>query len=394
MLIFLHRKEGLSHAEFKDHYENVHVPLTKELTGSLFPMLHSRRYIERSLDDGKAMVLAGAKGEDEADAVVEVAFKDEAAAQAFFAATNSGEAMERLKKDNEQFLNWEKLRILKISEHHHRGSTPKMSHKHQTLRFVDDPTAGDGIWGYPTSKANFCEEDYVFTRYIAEFINCLSNATYIYFALKYPRANSKASVPWYRTLDIQSVGLLLVGIFSGVFHGTMHQETQLLDDLSMLILAGSLVQPLYVYRQSSLVGAAVIALLWGSIGTMAVIYVRSGDIFIHVMTFTALLTFVWPRTLYLVYWTGLYSKEEKKVFMRYFWKAVFALIFGFTLWHIDLEYCAELRAARKAVGLPVAWFLELHGWWHIFTALGASWYMRLIRMVTEDGRTGSEKKQK
>ncbi|EQB48897.1 HypE protein [Colletotrichum gloeosporioides Cg-14] len=116
MLIFLHRKEGLSHAEFKDHYENVHVPLTKELTGSLFPMLHSRRYIERSPDDGKAMVLAGAKGEDEADAVVEVAFKDEAAAQAFFAATNSGEAMDRLKKDNEQFLNWEKLRILKISE--------------------------------------------------------------------------------------------------------------------------------------------------------------------------------------------------------------------------------------------------------------------------------------
>lgn len=216
----------------------------------------------------------------------------------------------------------------------------------------------------------------------------------VYFALKYPRANSKASVPWYRTLDIQSVGLLLVGIFSGVFHGTMHQETQLLDDLSMLILAGSLVQPLYVYRQSSLVGAAVIALLWGGIGTMAVIYVRSGDIFIHVMTFTALLTFVWPRTLYLVYWTGLYSKAEKKVFMRYFWKAVFALIFGFTLWHIDLEYCAELRAARKAVGLPVAWFLELHGWWHVFTALGASWYMRLIRMVTEDGRTGSEKKQK
>ncbi|KAL0931204.1 alkaline ceramidase family protein [Colletotrichum truncatum] len=266
-----------------------------------------------------------------------------------------------------------------------------MSHKHQTLRFVEDPTAGDGIWGYPTSKANFCEEDYVFTRYIAEFINCISNATYIYLALKYPRANPKAAVPWYQALDIQSIGLLLVGIFSGIFHGTMHQETQLLDDLSMLILAGSLVQPLYVHRQSPLVRVLIIAGLWLGIGTMAVIYVRSGDIFIHVMTFTGLLTFVWPRTLYLVYGTGLYSKEEKKAFMRYFWKAVMALIFGFTLWHIDLDYCAELRAARKAVGLPVAWFLELHGWWHIFTALGASWYMRLIRQITVDP-SGAEKK--
>lgn len=28
-----------------------------------------------------------------------------------------------------------------------------MSHKHQDIRFVDDATAGNGIWGYPSSKA-------------------------------------------------------------------------------------------------------------------------------------------------------------------------------------------------------------------------------------------------
>ncbi|WYZ39927.1 hypothetical protein EsH8_IV_000268 [Colletotrichum jinshuiense] len=269
-----------------------------------------------------------------------------------------------------------------------------MSHKHQTLRFVEDATAGDGIWGYPTSKANFCEEDYVFTRYIAEFINCISNAAYIYLALKYPRANPKAAVPWYKYLDIQSVGLILVGIFSGVFHGTMHQETQLLDDLSMLILAGSLVQPLYAFRQSRAVGVAIATILWLGIGTMAVIYVRSGDIFIHVATFTGLLTLVWPRTLFIVYGTGSFSKDEQKRLMREFWKSVVALVVGFTLWHIDLEYCAELRAARKTVGLPFAWLLELHGWWHLFTAIGASWYMRLIRDLTSDDRTSLSKKER
>ncbi|TDZ18850.1 Alkaline ceramidase YDC1 [Colletotrichum sidae] len=257
-----------------------------------------------------------------------------------------------------------------------------MSHKHQTLRFVNDATAGDGIWGYPTSKANFCEEDYLFSRYIAEFINCLSNAAYIYFAFKYPRANPHAAVPWYKTLDIQSIGLLFVGVFSGIFHGTMHQETQLLDDLSMLILAGALVQPLYVHRQTAPVRKSITALLWAGIAAMAVVYVRSGDIFIHVMTFTGLLTLVWPRTLYLLYGTGSYAKEQQRRCMRTFWKAVAVLVLGFTLWHIDLEYCAELRAARRAVGLPLAWVLEFHGWWHVFTALGASWYMRLIREVT------------
>ncbi|TDZ35225.1 hypothetical protein CTRI78_v011518 [Colletotrichum trifolii] len=116
MLIYLHRKPGTTHAEFKDHYENVHVPLTRELTGSLFPQLHSRRYIERSADDDKAVVLVGSKEHEDADAIVEVAFKDEAAAQAFFGATNTGEARERLEEDNEKFLNWEKVRILKISD--------------------------------------------------------------------------------------------------------------------------------------------------------------------------------------------------------------------------------------------------------------------------------------
>jgi len=36
----------------------------------------------------------------------------------------------------------------------------------------------DGIWGPPTSSANFCEEDYDVTRYIAEFMNSATNLSY------------------------------------------------------------------------------------------------------------------------------------------------------------------------------------------------------------------------
>ncbi|KAF6799398.1 hypothetical protein CSOJ01_12541 [Colletotrichum sojae] len=108
LIIFLHRKPGTTHAEFRDHYEYVHIPLTRELTGSLFPTLHARRYI----DQGAALM----GGEAEADAVVEVAFRDEAAAQAFFAAANAGEAAERLRKDNEQFLDWQRVKVLRVSE--------------------------------------------------------------------------------------------------------------------------------------------------------------------------------------------------------------------------------------------------------------------------------------
>lgn len=46
VLMLIHRKPGLTAAEFRQHYENVHVPLMKSLAGSLFPPSHTRRYTQ------------------------------------------------------------------------------------------------------------------------------------------------------------------------------------------------------------------------------------------------------------------------------------------------------------------------------------------------------------
>jgi dihydroceramidase len=37
-------------------------------------------------------------------------------------------------------------------------------------------------------------------------------------------------------------------------------------------------------------------------------------------------------------------------------------ITGYILWNIDNRFCDQLRATRRAVGLPWGWLLELHGW--------------------------------
>ncbi|KAI3536152.1 HypE protein [Colletotrichum abscissum] len=115
LVLFLYRKKDITHAEFRDHYEYIHIPLTRELTGSRFPSLHSRRYIERSPKDEPTVLIGKSTGE-EPDAVVEIGFKNEEAAQAFFDVTNSGEVEERLRKDNAQFLDWERLKIMRIGD--------------------------------------------------------------------------------------------------------------------------------------------------------------------------------------------------------------------------------------------------------------------------------------
>lgn len=180
-----------------------------------------------------------------------------------------------------------------------------------------------------------------------------------------------------------SFSLIGVGICSFAFHATMRQIPQYSDDLSMLLLAGALLHPVYAANQTLAIRRLIAVALVVIIGSISAIYVRDGNLLIHTISFVVLITFVWPRTLWLVYSTER-SEEEKKRMMGHFKWAAGAIVVGYTLWNIDLEYCFDLRAAREWLGAPLAWVLELHGWWHIFTALAASHFIRLIRMVTEE----------
>jgi dihydroceramidase len=44
---------------------------------------------------------------------------------------------------------------------------------------------------------------------------------------------------------------------------------------------------------------------------------------------------------------------------------------GFVLWCIDNWICDSLTVTKRSIGLPWGFILELHGWWHIFTGIGA-----------------------
>lgn len=45
------RKPTMSPAEFRDYYENTHMPLLLSLTGSAFPTTHTRHYLIRTAKD-------------------------------------------------------------------------------------------------------------------------------------------------------------------------------------------------------------------------------------------------------------------------------------------------------------------------------------------------------
>lgn len=47
IIIFVTRKSDISPEQFKDHWENVHVPLLQSLAGPRFPLSHTRHYLAR-----------------------------------------------------------------------------------------------------------------------------------------------------------------------------------------------------------------------------------------------------------------------------------------------------------------------------------------------------------
>ncbi|KAF5234592.1 hypothetical protein FANTH_12089 [Fusarium anthophilum] len=264
---------------------------------------------------------------------------------------------------------------------------------HHNLRFDGDPHSLNGAWSPPTSRANFCEEDYAVSFYLAEFINALTNVTYVYLALRSmygsrSRSRGLFDPKW----DFMSVSLLVLGFGSFLFHATLRQTLEFVDELSMLLLSWSMLRSLVILRQSPQNIRYISIVLAIFFISFSVFYVRSAKIIYQVIGFWVSLIVIGVRVRYLFHWAKpTFSEENVRDWSIRVWTATFTCLFGYFIWNLDLEFCAELRNFRQRIGLPWAWLLEFHGWWHILTALGASQFMNVVREVREE--VSREKKE-
>ncbi|KAL3429843.1 ceramidase [Aspergillus tetrazonus] len=201
---------------------------------------------------------------------------------------------------------------------------------------MNNINSGESFWGSPTSKANFCETDCAVSRYNAEFVNSLTNVVYSKLRRKASKhGNSLRTLPY--------TGLILVGLCSFGFHVSLKYHTQMMDDLSMhfpttpvphrVLTANS-------HRRDSVFKAIVL-------GSMLLLLVT-----FHMITDELILHYV-------------------------------DFNLGYWLWLVDHWACGYLTRAREAIGLPWAFVLELHGWWHICTGIGAYIFIAVVdRLVS------------
>jgi hypothetical protein len=117
------RKPGTTMEHFVDYYENKHIPLIYDLAGSKFPLHHIRHYLRRNPQDHAittgelsnlqtfATLFKDKQDNADYDVMVEMAFEDKAAWEAFVGVFADPDAAAKLAEDEAKFVDGSKTSI-------------------------------------------------------------------------------------------------------------------------------------------------------------------------------------------------------------------------------------------------------------------------------------------
>ncbi|KAK8068982.1 hypothetical protein PG994_005598 [Apiospora phragmitis] len=122
LLMIGRRRQDLTPAQFRDHYENVHIPLMRNLTGDTFPLSHERHYIRRDGGDGDgsstfpAAVLVGtSQTAVDYDAVAILTYRDKAHFDANWAFFEDPETSKIIAADEAKFSGVDQRRLSAVN---------------------------------------------------------------------------------------------------------------------------------------------------------------------------------------------------------------------------------------------------------------------------------------
>ncbi|KAL4779747.1 ceramidase [Aspergillus varians] len=236
------------------------------------------------------------------------------------------------------------------------------------------------FWGPQTSYLNFCEEDYVVTRYVAEFFNTVSSFIYCAFGLygltqlyKKQQASISRCIPYF--------GLIGVGFCSAGYHMTLKYHTQMSDELSMHLLTTPLLYRILIFQKSPQYTRLVGAILLTLFTIVMVVHMVMDEFILHAVAFGAAVLLITTKAMSAIP-RQIPDPSIRGNITRIARFGLFCFIFGYLVWLIDNFYCPHLTEVRKLVGTPLKFLTELHGWWHVFTGIGGYIAVAIVDLIT------------
>ena len=233
----------------------------------------------------------------------------------------------------------------------------------QPTSATPSPAQGIGFWesqGKPAS-VDWCEPNYEWSYWVAEFWNVLSSAPMVVIGLlALWRLHRSSQRPEPRFI-LCFLGLTVVGAGSMAFHATLLQVAQALDELPM-VYCSLVMTYCVVARSKDTVKDAPLLFRWQLGFTLYAIaftaaYFMSEDYFsLFIASFAAVVTY-----LVIQGWRVVYRLSPSRTNKRLYGVAATAFVSGVTLFWLPERNlgCAHPLQA-----------VHLHAWWHLLAMVG------------------------
>ncbi|KAI9018518.1 alkaline phytoceramidase family protein [Phycomyces nitens] len=208
----------------------------------------------------------------------------------------------------------------------------------------------DGYWGPITSSVDWCEENYVHSYYIAEFWNTVSSFAMIImgllgFSLHYNYLELRISASY--------LFIVLVGVGSVLFHGTLQFEYQMWDEIPMVWTASYLLWVL-LYNQGYKRSYGFIGLYCGLATYLTSQFKGSVQFYLFQTSFGVVM---W--SCFWLVWK-LYKGVQNKQVSRLFRQGTQYLVLSVLVWLFDTNLCFVFDSLPNP---------QLHAWWHVLMSV-------------------------
>lgn len=187
--------------------------------------------------------------------------------------------------------------------------------------------------------------------------------------------------------SIPYFGIMLVGIGSAIFHSTNLYYTQWADDLSMLFATATVLHRVYTFDKSPKATILWGGALAGFLIAFSVYHCVKDEVVFHGLIFAAMIVIVGAKTRAIIAKTVTdpFVKAEVR---KLVWYGTGSFALGYLFWNIDFHGCGDhhhgLTWLKRWIGMPLSFLFELHGWWHVFTGIGAYIFIALVEYLTSE----------
>jgi len=208
----------------------------------------------------------------------------------------------------------------------------------------------EGFWGPVTSSIDWCEQNYVYTTYVAEFWNTLSSFAISFWALIGIVICTNLKLEW--RFYFLYAATCLVGLGSAFFHGTLLYIGQMCDELPMIwfiMMWG------YILIQLKVSGSGTLLILAGLLYSffISVVHYQGAYVTAFQVHFGILVFFCCLKILFL------FKEQKKPVHSKFPLISAGCMILAFSFWLADQWFCEQFSKSFNPQG---------HAIWHVLNS--------------------------